>query len=235
MSAMTNDKRRPAIDEQIEYYRARAGEYDEWFLRTGRYDRGEEHRREWFAEAARVEEALQAEGALGSVLELACGTGLWTQHLVKQASHVMAVDASPEVIEINRGRMESGQVSYVEADLFNWMPSALYDFVFFGFWLSHVPEERFDEFWRSVGAALKPGGRVFFVDGLLTQDSTATNHKAIDRSGEVERKLNDGRVFRIVKVFHEPEVLMERLRKLGWQGWARGSGRFFLYGCVAPR
>jgi demethylmenaquinone methyltransferase/2-methoxy-6-polyprenyl-1,4-benzoquinol methylase len=33
------------LKEQIEYYRARAAEYDEWHLRTGRYDRGEDHRR----------------------------------------------------------------------------------------------------------------------------------------------------------------------------------------------
>ena len=28
------------LQDQIEYYRARAGEYDEWWFRTGRYDRG---------------------------------------------------------------------------------------------------------------------------------------------------------------------------------------------------
>ena len=41
---------RVLLDEQIEYYRARAPEYDEWFFRRGRYDRGEGHRRAWFAE-----------------------------------------------------------------------------------------------------------------------------------------------------------------------------------------
>lgn len=32
------------LAEQLAYYRARAGEYDQWFLREGRYDRGPEHR-----------------------------------------------------------------------------------------------------------------------------------------------------------------------------------------------
>jgi hypothetical protein len=27
------------LQEELAYYRARAGEYDEWFLRQGRYDR----------------------------------------------------------------------------------------------------------------------------------------------------------------------------------------------------
>lgn len=36
------------LAEQIAYYGARASEYDEWFLRQGRYDRGDENRRLWF-------------------------------------------------------------------------------------------------------------------------------------------------------------------------------------------
>ena len=40
------------LDEQLTYYRARAPEYDEWFMRTGRYDRGPEHSAEWFSEVA---------------------------------------------------------------------------------------------------------------------------------------------------------------------------------------
>jgi len=84
------------------------------------------------------------------VLELACGTGLWMVELAHHATSVTAVDASPEVLEINRARLrETGRenaVRYVEADLFGWRPDAAYDAVFFGFWLSHVPPERFEAF-----------------------------------------------------------------------------------------
>ena len=31
------------LAEQEDYYRARAGEYDDWFYRRGRYDRGAQH------------------------------------------------------------------------------------------------------------------------------------------------------------------------------------------------
>ena len=37
-------KKKSIIEDQIEYYRRRAEEYDEWHQRLGRYDRGEEHR-----------------------------------------------------------------------------------------------------------------------------------------------------------------------------------------------
>ena len=62
------------IEQQIEYYRARASEYDEWFLRQGRYDRGEAHKKQWFAEVAQLREALAEFEPRGDLLELACGT-----------------------------------------------------------------------------------------------------------------------------------------------------------------
>jgi demethylmenaquinone methyltransferase/2-methoxy-6-polyprenyl-1,4-benzoquinol methylase len=224
---------RDLLREQGEYYRARAAEYDEWFLREGRYDRGPEHRARWFREVAIVEAALQKTLQSGEVLELACGTGLWTQHLVKQHSRVVAIDASAEAIAINRQRVHSDVVEYIVADLFNWTPPASrFDAVFFGFWLSHVPPGHFDAFWETVQMSLKPHGRVFFVDSLLDQTSTARDHDHLDTSGEVRRRLNDGREFSIVKVFYEPALLEERLADCGWEGWVRSSGQFFLYGSV---
>jgi demethylmenaquinone methyltransferase/2-methoxy-6-polyprenyl-1,4-benzoquinol methylase len=64
------------LEGQLGYYRARAEEYDEWFLRTGRYDRGSEWNRRWFLELERVRQELDRFGPAGRVLELACGTGL---------------------------------------------------------------------------------------------------------------------------------------------------------------
>jgi SAM-dependent methyltransferase len=222
------------LDEQLDYYRARAGEYDEWFLRQGRYDRGPKHREEWFGEIALIETALRRELQAGDVLELACGTGLWTRHLVQQHSCVVAIDGSPEAIAINRQRVNSDVVDYVVADLFSWQPKTRYDSVFFGFWLSHVPPDQFERFWANVRASLKNGGRVFFVDSLLEQSSTAQDHDRLDRSGVALRHLNDGREFRIVKMFYEPPDLERRLSELGWRGWVRSTGRFFLYGSLAP-
>ena len=46
----------------------------------------------------------------------------------------------------------------------------------------------------------------------------------------VERKLNDGRQFKVVKVFHEPEELQARLVKMGWAASIRATAQFFIYG-----
>ena len=126
--------------------------------------------------------------------------------------------------------MASPAVRYVEADLFDWQPTERYDFVFFGFWLSHVPPTHFDAFWSMVRACLKPGGSVFFVDN--TTSTSDQPHPPDTEDYVVERELNDERRFRIVKVFYEPEALEARLSVLGWQGSVRATGEFFLHGHV---
>lgn len=237
MSRQANEGMGPGrelLDEQIAYYRARAPEYDEWFLRQGRYDRGEAHRRAWFAEVEAVEAALASAEPRGRVLELACGTGLWTRRLAEHASELTAIDASPEVLERSRERVSAEHVRFVQADLFQWQPRALFDFVFFGFWLSHVPPERFTAFWETVRAALAPGGSVFFVDNAHNPAIAARDHRLPEDGYVMDRVLNDGRRFRVVKVFYEPAELEARLAELGFAGQVRSTGEFFVWGAVAP-
>jgi demethylmenaquinone methyltransferase/2-methoxy-6-polyprenyl-1,4-benzoquinol methylase len=216
--------------EQIAYYRARAAEYDEWFLRQGRYDRGSERNGTWFAEVEQVRAELRRLDGLGDVLEIASGTGLWTEQLAPRAAAVHCVDASPETVEMNRRRLGAyaSRVTYELADVFQWRPARRYDTVFFGFWLSHVPSDRFQAFWGLVADALAPGGRIFLVDSLANPTSTARDHRAPAGQEEV-RRLNDGREFTIVKRFYEPADLERRLRRLGWSIEVRATPTYFLW------
>lgn len=220
------------IRDQIDYYRARAGEYDEWFLRRGRFDHGPELNERWFAEADQVRAALDEFAPRGEVLELACGTGLWSQHLAQHADALLAVDASAEVIELNRQRLDAAaHVAYHQSDIFSWQPDRQYDVVFFSFWLSHVPPDRFDAFWRTVRSALKSEGRFFLIDSLYNPTTTAHNHVLLGREATVQdRKLNDGRTYRIVKIYYEPEALSTRLQSLGFACDLHRSSDYFLYG-----
>jgi demethylmenaquinone methyltransferase/2-methoxy-6-polyprenyl-1,4-benzoquinol methylase len=186
---------------------------------------------------AEVRAALDAFHPAGDVLELAAGTGLWTQRLAQTAAHVTAVDASPEVLALNRQRVGdfASRVTFSQVDLFAWQPDRLYDTVFFGFWLSHVPQERFAGFWSLVRAALKPGGRVFFVDSLYADTSTATNHELEGPDAtSVTRRLNDGQRFRIVKVFYRPGDLRRRLADLGWSMHVQTTETYFIFGSGMP-
>lgn len=219
------------LKEQIAYYKARADEYDEWFLRQGRYDRGDELNQQWFAEVSQVIEALTVFAPTGRVLELACGTGLWTQHLIRFAHSVTAVDASNEVLAINQSRTDSANVRYVEANIFEWHPDRHYDVVFFSFWLSHVPPEQFANFWELVRSCLTPGGRVFLIDGLYNETSTAVDHRLQGKEATtLKRRLNDGSEYQIVKVYYQPENLATRLGELGWQVKVEATAKYFFYG-----
>src|SRR5438105_3898608 len=158
------------LQEQIDYYRARAAEYDEWWFRGGRYDRGAEQNARWHADTAAVDAALVdwlEKHRPRNILELACGTGLFTRHLAPRTDHVTAIDASSEVLAINRARVGGDNVEYIEADLFTWLPRRRYDAVFFSFWLSHVPADRFDAFWAMVARANE--------GSLMANESTLRN------------------------------------------------------------
>jgi SAM-dependent methyltransferase len=222
------------LEQQLDYYRARAGEYDDWWFRTGRYDRGAEANAAWFAEVAALEAALARFAPRGNVLELACGTGLWTRHLVAHADHVTAVDGAPEVLAINRARTEElgASVTYLEADLFAWEPPPhAFDACVFAFWLSHVPDQRFATFWEMVAAALAPGGRVLLIDSERAPRSKARDHTMPAEDASLEqRRLDDGREFEIVKRYYKPAVLQAQLAALGWDCELHSTGEFFLYG-----
>jgi SAM-dependent methyltransferase len=224
------------LGEQLGYYRARAGEYDRWWNREGRYDRGAEANGRWFAEAAALESVLARFDPRGEVLELACGTGLWTRHLVDYASRLTAVDAAPEVLAINRERVGDGRVNYVQADLFAWTPpAAAFDACVFAFWLSHVPDDRFAAFWSLVRSALRPGGRVLFIDSARAERSKAVDHVMPSEGAVTEsRRLDDGREFQIVKRYYDAGIEGE-LAELGWDCTVGSTGEFFVYGVAVPQ
>ncbi len=217
------------LEEQAAYYRARAAEYDEWFFRQGRYDRGPEANQKWFDEVEEVRTALDHFGPTGDILELACGTGLWTESLL-QSQIANLRRRLKEMISLCRSRVGDAP-TFIQADLFNWMPDRTYDTIFFVFWISHVPPEHFDAFWEMVRVALKPGGRIFFIDSRFEPSSTATNH-TLESAAEttVTRKLNDGSEFKIVKLFYEPEDLEYRLKALGFEANVSFTPTYFLYG-----
>jgi SAM-dependent methyltransferase len=231
------------LDEQIAYYRARAGEYDEWFYRAGRYDHGAAHTRQWFAEAAEVRGTLHQIAAeigaaedtpVASALEFACGTGIWTEELVKIAEHVTAIDAAPEAIAINRAKLRDAgaqdRVTFIEADIFSWEPAQRHDLVFFGFWLSHVPPDRLESFLAAVAHALKPGGRVFMVDSLRSSSGGAQAQQ-IQPPDEMrqQRQLNDGRTFEVVKIYYKPEILAGHFARAGIAAAVSTTAQFFIY------
>jgi SAM-dependent methyltransferase len=195
-----SDEREQLLVEQLAYYRALGPDYEDPAV--------------WELGGREVAQALDSFRPTGDVLELACGSGMWTQRLLGHATSVTAVDAAPEMLAVAAARVGDRRARFIEANLFAWTPDRRYDVVFFAFWLSHVPLERFESFWSLVADCLERRGRVFFVD-----DAYRTPDELIDgvSSSTIRRRLNDGTSYRIVKVPHQPRDLEERLGRLGWQ------------------
>ena len=218
------DDLKALLAEQQAYYRALAPDYAE----TGIPELPR-------AKLAQVHEdslkALADFNPSGEVLELACGPGTWTGELLRTARSVTALDGSPEMLTLARARHSDDRVRFLQADLFDWEPDRCYDVVFFSFWLSHVPLEHFEAFWSKIGRALKPDGRVAFVDdGFRTPDELPDG----EASQVIRRRLIDGRTFQAIKVPHRPEDLERRLRDLGWEMTVRGFGGPFFWGEGRP-
>ncbi len=212
------------LKTQIEYYRARAQEYDESISQTGQLaqERNETPFNKEFSQLMKVVQGLPP---VDRILELASGTGIWTNLLVHIGKHITAVDASPEMHTINRQKVRSDRVDYVVADLFEWKPEAQYDMVFFAFFLSHVPQERLTPFLERVQQAVRPGGSVFIVD----QSGATPEELAVTHGQYQERTLSDGRQYTIVKVYYPPERVQERLEYAGFENISFQKGELFFY------
>jgi hypothetical protein len=91
--------------------------------------------------------------------------------------------------------------------------------------------EKFKSFWILIDSLLKPTGKVFFVDSRYDITSTAKDHclEGSDATS-VNRKLNNGREFRIVKIFHEAKNLIKLLKELNWKFDIYETQNYFIYG-----
>jgi demethylmenaquinone methyltransferase/2-methoxy-6-polyprenyl-1,4-benzoquinol methylase len=232
---MTDDGLERTLGEQMLYYEARAGEYDEWWFRRGRYDHGPDENDAWFTEQAEVRAALIKAIPRGQVADLACGTGIWTEVLAAHAGHVTAVDGSVAMLSKAEERLVrtglADRVTFLQADLFAWRPSTQFDAVFLGFFLSHVPDNLLDQVLGSVAAALKPGGKILFIDSRRESTASSPDQPLPDEQETImTRRLNDGRTYRIVKIFRPAEIMAAALERNGLPTDVRETARYFQYG-----
>jgi ubiquinone/menaquinone biosynthesis C-methylase UbiE len=241
------------LEGQKQYYRERAPEYDDWWYRRGRYDLGTEHTAIWESDKDVLKQRLDSFLPAQSLLELAAGTGTWTEFLAMGAAQLTVVDSSAEVLEMNRAKtamLETpAAVEFVEADIFALDLGRTFEAIFFSFWLSHVPANRFEEFWSMVDRHLAPGGRVCIFDSahpvsVHEAQGDGSNDVHVVASGEdieeltagtATRTLSDGREFEIVKRYWHPTELDNQLYDLGWAVEVAKTSRFFLHAVVTRR
>jgi ubiquinone/menaquinone biosynthesis C-methylase UbiE len=202
------DTRKPADPTMVAYYASRAPEYDRIYQKPERQ-----------ADIAILRERLPACFAGKRVLEIACGTGFWTQVIAPRARAVVALDAAPETMAIAARRVPAGTVRFVQGDAYD-LPTDLgvFDAAFAGFWFSHVPLARQRAFLQGLGAVLAPGASVVLLDNrYVPGSSTPIAETDLQGNSYQMRKLDDGTAHRVLKNFPTEARLRQVLDGLGGQ------------------
>ncbi len=222
----------PDLDREMrEYYAARTPEYDDWYLRRGRYSRGPARDIAWQVELDGVTGWLDRQPISGDIVELAAGTGWWSP-LLAQKGELSLYDVNPGPLERARERLVAHGLRAHLHVRDAWTESdRQVDAVFCGFWLSHVDEDRLDDFLGLVRRWLRPGGVFTFIDSLPDPELGAVDHAPVGQDGVALRRVADGREFRVVKVYRDGAALTAALQRAGFDDVRlEATPRFFQMG-----
>ena len=151
------------------------------------------------------------------VLEVAAGTGYWTQFIVEKAKSVLATDITIEALDQINTRPLKTQVSTKVLDAFNLYDLPLkFTAAFAGLWISHVPKQKLNDFLVSLHYCLTPGARIIFLDNSAVQ-CKALPITDIDKWGNTyqNRELEDNSVYRVLKNFPSKQELFNATIEFG--------------------
>lgn len=194
------------ITDIIWYYAERARIYDRT---AGFLDREAEKLREPIK--ARYREFFRGR----NVLEIACGTGYWTEVIAETASSVFGIDINEKMIrQACRRCISFPNVQFRIADAYKLenIPGG-FDCATGFWWWSHMPKAYIPLFLSVLQTRLLPGATVRFVDHLRYEGFI----RRIGESGDIleERRLPLGRKVYIVKNFPTEQEVRDALADYG--------------------
>ncbi|MFT3735485.1 MAG: class I SAM-dependent methyltransferase [Rhodocyclaceae bacterium] len=190
------------------YYSARASYYDAVYEKPERA-----------ADIAFLCEHLPDRLHGREVLEVACGTGFWSQHIAPACTRYVATDGVAEPLAIVRERLRGVTDECHVADAYA-LPQTLGRFngAFSGLWLSHVPVAQRREFFDSLHALLLPGARVVLIDNSAVQcNDFPIVETDVDGNTWQQRPLRDGTTHRVLKNFPVEAELRDMVAFAGAQ------------------
>jgi demethylmenaquinone methyltransferase/2-methoxy-6-polyprenyl-1,4-benzoquinol methylase len=186
-----------------EYYARRAREYERIYAKPERR-----------ADLARLEEAMPALLDGRHVLEIACGTGYWTQFVARRAASVVATDINEEVLALARRKSyPRDNVSFACLDIYSDERIAhRFDAGLAAFWWSHVPREGLSRFIEHFHRRLEPDALVLYLDNRYVEGSS-TPLTRTDAHGNTyqTRTLDDGTRYEVLKNIPDESELADAL------------------------
>jgi demethylmenaquinone methyltransferase/2-methoxy-6-polyprenyl-1,4-benzoquinol methylase len=187
----------------VSYYRERAHEYDSVYQKPERQ-----------ADLAAATQLLQRMFRGLNVLEIACGTGYWTERIAQTASSISAIDINESMLAIARARQyPADTVTFQAADLFSLPQQRSYDALFGGFIWSHILLQELSNFCDIISNLVRPGGLLVFMDNRHVPGSNLPI-ASTDEAGNTyqSRKLINGNEYSIVKNFPSHSFIQDTFR-----------------------
>jgi len=189
-----------------DYYARRASEYERIYQKPERQ-----------ADLRALRETVAKTFARRCVLEVACGTGWWTEILAGCAHSVVATDINEEVLAIARAKpMPVRKVSLQRCDAFHLDEAeGEFDAAMAAFWWSHLKRNELERFLRCLHSRLRPGSRVAFIDNIYVEgSSTSISRRDAEGNTYQSRKLDDGSTTEVLKNFPTDEEIRATLGSL---------------------
>ena len=181
----------------LDYYNKRLQEYETVYTKPERQ-----------ADLNALLARLQTDVARREVLELACGTGWWTERLAAHAASWIATDADTGALDIVQHKAIQGLSATTTLNAYQPSVSTPVDCVFAAHWYSHLRLDERSIFFRSVHGCLKPGGRLIMLDNnFVSGSSTEISRTDIEGNTYQTRKLKDGSLHEVLKNFPDQQQL----------------------------
>ena len=203
-----------------EYYAKRAREYERIYDKPERQD-----------ELAWLRDRIPEIFADRTVLEVACGTGYWTQYIARAARHVHACDINDSVLEIAAEKpIPPGRVTFFKADaiILQGVPTDC-DAAFAGFWWSHVKKSELALFVKELSLRLKPGARVAILDNTYAEGSSTPISRRDNEGNTYQmRTLATGEKHEVLKNFPSALELTEAVRPVAREAHLESLAYYWL-------
>jgi ubiquinone/menaquinone biosynthesis C-methylase UbiE len=189
--------------DMLSYYRERAKEYEKVYLKPERQK-----------ELLRLTHVLQNIFNEKKVLEIACGTGYWTERIAKTAITIKAIDINDTVLKIAKAKQyPRANVTFEQADIFQPLDEAKYNNLFGGFIWSHIKLQDIPYFIDIVSSQVEKGGTIVFIDNNFVEGSSLSiaERDSLGNTYQI-RQLEDGSTYKILKNFPSQLLLEKQLK-----------------------
>ncbi|MCW3091256.1 MAG: putative methyltransferase [Ferruginibacter sp.] len=186
----------------VTYYNKRAKEYEAIYQKPERQE-----------DLKTLATLLRDHFAGKNILEIACGTGYWTNVIAKTAASVFATDISEAVLEIAKSKnYGAARVSFGMEDFDNYRPTKRFESLLGGFIWSHIHLQDLKKFLENVNRCVLPGGSVVLLDNNYVPGSNLPLSTINEHGNSFQtRKLSDGSTHLVCKNFPSEAFIMKQI------------------------